>query len=307
LAQQFEQSPVARARVAAHLIVGAREEPFLGALCESLEGVCETLIVNDNSPDPSPHAQVLSQSAFARQGRLILDRTPFTNFAVARNICLHLHAEHDAGDWIAFIDADEVHRPQARKVAANLHRVPPELDFVDGYTRHFFQSFDWYMSIDRRLAFFRYKPGIRWERSVHEQLQGLTGGRVALPYLYAHYGWVVPARLHAQKGRQYLSLGAPGRVVEEEHISALEADTYFEFEHRWTTALRFRGEHPPAARATIERIRSERAQEFARVDDLVWHHQTPLVRMRNAFWRLNYEQRWRVRALNPLARRLLAE
>jgi hypothetical protein len=235
-----------------------------------------------------------------------VDRTPFTNFAAARNVCLRLHEEHSAGEWVAFIDADEVHRPQVRRISANLHLVPAEYDFVDGYTTHFFQSFDWYMSIDRRLSFFRYKRGIAWERSVHEQLSGLDGGRVALPYLYAHYGWVVPAHLHAQKGRQYLSLGAPGRVVEEEHIATLQAHTYFEFEHRWVTALRFRGEHPPAARATIARIRSERAPDFALVEELIAQHQTPLVRMRNALWRLNYEQRWRLRALNPLARRLLA-
>ncbi|HLI94850.1 MAG TPA: glycosyltransferase [Candidatus Baltobacteraceae bacterium] len=306
MAQQFEESPAVCARVAAHLIVGPREEPFLGALCESLEGVCDLLIVNDNSPDPSPHAQTLAQSAFAKSGRMILDRTPFSNFAVARNICLRLHAEHDAGEWIAFIDADEVHGPTVRRIAVNLHLVPPEVDFVDGYTLHFFQSFDWFMSIDRRLSFFRYKPDIRWERSVHEQLAGLSGARVALPYLYAHYGWVVPAHQHALKGRQYLSLGAPGRVVEEEHIPSLEPETYFEFEQRWATAMRFRGEHPPAARATIERIRSERAKEFAQIDELVARHQTPVVRLRNAFRRLNYEQRWRARALNPLARLLLA-
>jgi hypothetical protein len=292
--------------VAAHLIVGARQEPFLGALLESLDGVCDMLIVNDNAPEPSPHAEVIAQSSFARRGRLVLDRTPFTNFADARNVCLRLHTEHDAGDWVAFIDADEVHRPQAARIASRLHLVPPGVDFVDGYTRHFFQSFDWYMSIDRRLSFFRYKPGIRWERSVHEQLHGLTGVRIALPYLYAHYGWVVPAHLHAQKGRQYLSLGAPGRVVEEEHIPALQADTYFEFEHRWVTALRFHGHHPPAARATIERIRAQRAGEFARIDELISSHQTPLVRLRNLFRLLNYEQRWRARAFNPLARRLLA-
>jgi hypothetical protein len=305
LAQHSQQSRT-RARVAAHLIIGAREEPFLEALLESLDGVCGALIVNDNGPDPSPHAAALSQCSFARRGAMVLDRTPFENFAAARNVCLRLHEAHDAGDWIAFIDADEVHAPAVRRIAAKLDLVPPRYDFVDGYTTHFFQSFDWYMSIDRRLSFFRYKPGIAWERNVHEQLSGLPGERLALPYLYAHYGWVIPAHVHARKGRQYLSLGAPGRVVEEEHIPALQADTYFEFEHRWATALRYRGEHPPAARDTIARLRRERASEFARVDEIIASRQTRGIRMRNAFSALNYEQRWRLRALNPLARRLLA-
>ena len=302
---QPAQPPVASGRVAAHLIVGSREEPFLGALLESLEGVCATLVVNDNSTGDSPHASVLERCAFARAGRLILDRTPFTDFSSARNVCMRLHAQHDAGDWVAFVDADEVHRPLAARIAANLDRVPPDVDYVDGYTLHFFQSFDWYISIDRRMSFFRFTPHARWEGSVHERLAGLSGRRLALPYLYAHYGWLIPAHVHARKGRQYLELGAPGRVVEEREIDALDAENYFEFEHRWQSALRYRGTHPPAARPVVERLRRERAADFVRVDRLIAQHQPPLVRARNLFASLNYEQRWRLRALNPQARRLL--
>lgn len=306
MAQQFHQSP-ARARVAAHLIIGGREEPFLGALCESLRGVCDTLIVNDNAPGASPHEEILAQTEFARRNRLVVDRTPFADFASARNLCLRLHEQHDAGDWVAFVDADEVHWPQAARIARNLHLAARGVDFIDGYTLHFFQSFDWYMSIERRMAFFRFTPRVGWEGAVHEQLRGLPGKRIALPYLYAHYGWVIPAHVHAQKGRQYLDLGAAGRVVNEGDIETLRAENYFEFEHRWETALRFTGEHPPAARETIARIRAARALEFARIDELIRSRQPAAVRVRNALARLNYEQRWRSRALSPQARRLLAE
>lgn len=306
MAQTSGHSPSAKPRVAAHLIVGPREEPFLAALCRSLEGACETLIVNDNAPDPSPHAQVLAESAFGKAGRLIVDRTPFADFSAARNVCMRLHAEHNAGDWIAFVDADEVHGPQVQRIARNLGRVPAGIDFVDGYTWHFFQSFDWYMSIERRMSFFRFRPDVRWEGRVHEQLRGLSGERIALPYVYAHYGWLMPAQHHAHKGRQYLSLGAPGRVLEEHEIEDVGVDTYFEFEHRWVNALRFTGSHPPAARESIERLRAERAADFARVDELVRERQTPSQRMRNAVMKFNYELRWRGRALNSQARRLLA-
>jgi hypothetical protein len=299
------QSP-GRARIAAHLIIGAREEPFLAALCESLEHVCETLIVNDNSSNPSPHEETLQQTAFAKNGRLIVDRSPFTDFSTARNICLRLHAERDAGDWIAFVDADEVHGDKVVRVAAHLHEVPAEIDFVDGYTWHFFQSFDWYMSIERRMAFFRFRPDVRWEGSVHEKLHGLDGARIALPYVYAHYGWVMPARSHAEKGRHYLSLGAPGDVVHESELDEVRAETYFEFAHRWATALRFTGSHPQPARPAIERISRERAEEFARVAQLIGERQPLTQRLRNAAMKLNYEARWRGRALNPLALRLLA-
>src|SRR5579862_5466715 len=118
--------------VAAHLILGPREEPFLAAMLTSIEGAATFLIVNDNAGDPSPHAATLANSAFARENRLVVDRTPFSGFAVARNVCLRIHAERNAGSWIAFIDADEVHGPAVRRIANNLDRVPQAYDFVDG-------------------------------------------------------------------------------------------------------------------------------------------------------------------------------
>ncbi len=306
MAQSNSESRVRAPRIAAHLIVGPREEPFLGALCESLRDTCQTLIVNDNAPDPSPHRGILEQSVFAREGRLILDRTPFTDFSAARNICLRLHRENGAGDWVAFVDADEVHGTAAARIARNLGQLPAEISFVDGYTWHFFQSFERYISIERRMSFFRFTPQLRWEGAVHEKLHGLDGARIALPYVYAHYGWLIPARAHAEKGRLYLRLGAPGHVVDASELEHVEVENYFEFEHRWESALRFTGSHPPAARSLVERISQERAAEFARVERLIRSHQPPAQRMRNALMKMNYELRWRGRAINPLARRLLA-
>ncbi|MFN2448995.1 MAG: glycosyltransferase [Candidatus Baltobacteraceae bacterium] len=305
MAQPFQESPAAPLRVAAHLIVGPREEPFLGALCESLKDACDFLLVNDNSPEPSPHAAVLAQSALGTSGRLVVDRTPFANFAAARNVCLRLHREHDAGDWVIAVDADDVHSERVAVIARNLRFVPEDVDFVDGYIRHFFQSFDWYMSIDRHRSFFRFAPELRWERSVHEQLTGLPGKRLALPYVYSHYGWVVPAQLHADKLRQYQGLGAPEETLDST-LARVRTGSYVSFSKRWGSAIRFASAHPPAARATIARIRLERGPEFEQVEALIHAHQSFPVRARNALMRWNYEMRWRGRALNPLARRLLA-
>lgn len=293
-------------RVAAHLIVGAREEPFLPALLESIASACEMLIVNDNSPEPSRHTDALQQSRFAREGRMLVDRTAFTDFANARNICLQLHSQANAGDWAAFVDADEVHGNRVNRIARNLNRAGDDVDVIEGYTWHFFASFDWYMSIERRMSFFRYKPDLRWEGPVHEQLRGVDGKRVILPYVYAHYGWVMPVRHHAEKGRQYLSLGAPGRVLSEDELDTVGLDDYYEFAHRWQHALRFRGTHPAAAAQILDRMRRERAAEFALADRLVAQNQGPEQRLRNAVMKLNYEQRWRLRAVNPLAWPLLA-
>ena len=290
--------------VAAHLIAGSRDEPFLPALLESLVGAADTLIVNDNSTGESPHTAALQASWFARNGRLIVDRTPFVDFSSARNACLRAHRDSDAGRWAAFVDCDEVHGDAVRRVARNLGAVPDAVDFVDGYTWHFFQSFRWYTGIERRMAFFRVRDGVRWDGAVHEQLTGLSGARVALPYVYAHYGHVMPARRHAEKGRLYSSLGQEGAVVASSALDRIDVREYFKT--IWPTLLRFSGQHPPAALATIERLAVQQRTQFALADEIVRTSQSRGIRARNLLMKLNYEQRWRGRALNPLARRLLS-
>jgi hypothetical protein len=300
------------AHVWAHLIVGPREEPFLPALLASLVGVCDGLVVNDNAPEPSPHAAVLSASWFAREGRLILDRTPFTDFSVARNRCLDLHRERGGPRWIAFVDADEVHAPAAQRIARRLSLVPDDVDFVDGYTRHFFASFSLYTSVERRMMFFRLHPGLHWEGRVHEQLRGAPGRRLVLPYVYAHYAQAFPARRHAEKEHHYRSLGHDvyhdpnyrGILVPPEQLDDIDVALYFKT--KWPILLPFRGRHPEAAQATIAALRARYAAEYAHAEALARAAQPPLVRARNALMQLNYEQRWRSRALNPLARALLA-
>ena len=112
-------------------------------------------------------------------------------------------------DWVAFVDAEEVDAPGINRIAARLGRVPAEYDFVEGYTWHFFGSFEHYTSIERRMMFFRYRRGLRWEGAVHERLIGLHGKRLALPYIYAHYRHTLEPRRHAEKGRHYSSSARP--------------------------------------------------------------------------------------------------
>jgi hypothetical protein len=289
--------------VAAHLILGPREEPFLSAMLASIEGAATLLIVNDNAAGPSPHAATLANSAFGRTGRLVVDRTPFSGFADARNVCLQLHAQHHGGDWVAFVDADEVHGDAVRTVAKNLHRVPGDYDFVDGYTWHFFQSFDYYTSIERRMMFFRYKHDVRWEGAVHEHLLGLGNKRIALPYVYAHYGHTLQPRRHAEKGRHYSSLGAPGGVLREEQLDDFDVAAYFAPEY--PRLLRFQANHPPAARDTIAALRSG-LREFHDLTARIVERQPAGVKARNALRQANYDLRWQGRRLNTIARMLLS-
>jgi len=291
---------VARPSIAAHLILGSREEPFLEALLSSISRAVDTVIVDDNASGESPHADTLSRSVFARTNRLILERSTFVDFATARNRCLRLHAAHDAGNWVAFIDADEIHGDLIRRIASRLQRIPANIDFVDGFTWHFFQSFDYYTSIERRMVFFRYSPDLAWHGGVHEKLHGLRGARLALPYVYPHYGHTLSARRHAEKGRQYSGLGAAGAVVSEEMLESVDPRDYFRTDY--PLLLRFYGRHPSAALPTIARLRQRYAADYALTRRMVSEAQTPSRKVINAVRRLNYEQRWRSRALVPLAR-----
>jgi hypothetical protein len=114
---------------------------------------------------------------------------------------------------------------------------------------------------------------------------------------------VLLPRRHAEKGRQYSSLGQSGEIVPEEELDAIDPAAYFR--NIWPIVLRFTGQHPPAARATVAVLRAEYGREQDRAAALARAAQPPLARARNVALKLNYEQRWRSRFLNPLARRLL--
>ena len=270
-------------------------------MLESISGIASRVIVNDNAPDPSPHADTLAASRFGRENRLIVDRTPFSSFSTARNVCLQRHDELVAGEWVAFIDADEVHGARVRRIAARLDRLPPAYDAVDGYTWHFFGSFDYYTSIERRMMFFRFRPGLRWEGAVHERLLGLGGKRIALPYVYAHYGHTLEPRRHAEKGRHYSSLGAPGNVLGEDELERFDVERYFE--PVYPRLLRFTGAHPAAAAVTLERLRHDLRHDHALTERVV-RTQPVGIKARNFARKLNYEMRWRAREFSALARKI---
>lgn len=290
--------------VAAHLIVGKRAEPFLAATLASLEGVVDRVLVNDNSGDPdSVNARVLAASVFARNERLFIDDAPFVSFADARNRVLALHRAHNAGAWAAFIDADEVHRPIAARIARNLDALPANVAMVDGYTRHYVQSFNWYTTIERRLSFFRVTPQLHWERPVHEKLEGVAGNTLVLPYVYDHYGMVLPMLHYADKGRRYSGLGQAGTTYTDAELAG-EDPIHF-FRDFWPLALRYDGDHPAAVWPVRAEIAHQNPGFSARVDSAVRAVQTPAVRASNLARRINFEYRWRARLLDACARRLM--
>jgi hypothetical protein len=115
---------------------------------------------------------------------------------------------------------------------------------------------------------------------------------------------VLPIERQAAKERLYASLGRPGKMLPQDDLDAPDLERSFREE--WRIALRFHGRHPQAVRETIDAMRQRLFAQFAAVDRIVPQYQPFSQRVRNELMRANYEQRWRLRALSPLARKLLA-
>ncbi len=300
--------------IVAHIIVGARPEPYLAASLEAIADVCDHAVINDNSGvREAANAPVYSRSRLAAAGRLTILRTKFENFAVARNACIEAMPRSLAGSWILFVDADEVHGDELPAMAHLLDRLPDDIEAVDGYSRHFWGSFSWWVAIERRLCFFRHAPNVRWSGAVHERLLG-ADRRVVVPAVWAHYGHVVTPRMEWEKSRLYASLGQSDWAPDDAAlVAATPAEVYGE---RARQAIRHRGAHSAHVATTIASLSREWLPNFREIDRLV-AMQTPADRARNTLRAINYARllgwrsaearirwRWSAGAESP-ARRLL--
>ncbi len=274
--------------VVAHMIVGRRTEPYLADALSSIADVCAHAVINDNSGDAGgPNDNTIGLSAFARSGRLTHLRTVFVDFSTARNECIEATPQVFRGGWALFADADEVHGEELGAMIRVLARLPVDVDALDGYSRNFIGSFDYWNTMHRRLRFFRLAPGRRWEGGVHERLAPL-GRREALPAVGAHYGHVCTPETEVQRERLYKSLGQPVTLLDK--AASLEAVTpELVWGEQLRDALRFRGQHPAAVRGTIARLRTQWADTFAAVDRIV-ASQSAFDRMRDAIRAANYGQ-----------------
>ena len=250
--------------VACALCVGSARELYLGAALEAISGAVDVLTVNDNSGlAHSENVAVLEASAFAARGALHVERHPFVDFADMRNRAFaQLKALDRPPDWVLFLDADEIHGEQVRYVAREiLPRLGPAVGNVDAYTYHFFGTYRWITDVARRFVFYRYAPGLHWVNAVHEKIAGHRGQALVLPYVYHHYGNVVPPAMLARKHGQYFELGNP--VPRPPSESEATLDVYLA---KAAGVRPYRGVHPAAARPTLARLEREFALEFAALE-----------------------------------------
>ncbi len=180
--------------IAAVMIVGGREEPFLAPCLESIARAVDLLVINDNSQDPSSvNRGILKESSLYREGKVHVIPSGFKGFGYCRTLCLdYLRENFREGMWVLYIDSDEVHSPAVISITRGiLPCLSRQIGIVDGYFYNFYQSPRWYISLDRRHnLFFRFNKDVRWEGEVHEKPVNLQGRREAIPYRYFHYGYL---------------------------------------------------------------------------------------------------------------------
>ena len=277
--------------IVAHVIVGARPEPYLAACLDAIADVCDHAVINDNSGSAkSPNAAVYGRSRLATSGRLTLLRTHFEDFSAARNACIDATPKCFSGCWVHFVDADEVHGDELPAIAALLDHLPPSIEAVDGYSRHFWGSFRWWVAIERRLCFFRFSPAHRWHGACttsapRREPRGGAGGLGALrPRLTPRMEW--------EKSRLYASLGQADWSPDDAALAGANASRVYG--ERTRQAIAHHGEHPSVASATVAALSREWADNFREIDRLV-AGQTPIDRLRNAGRALNYRRllQWR--------------
>lgn len=269
--------------IVAHLIVGRKPEPYLAPVLESIADVCDHAVVNDNSGSAhSANSNVVLQSRLARAGKLTLVHSSFVDFATARNTCLDATPPEFSRAWGLFVDADEVHGSELQFMAALLPYLPDEIDAVDGYSRFFVGSFDWWTELQRSRCFFRLSPHLRWSGRIHERLTPVNR-RIALPAQWFQYGHVVMPREEAEKSRLYASLGPGAAPTDAQVARATPASVWAGLLRK---ANRFRGHHPIAMAPVISAMRRERSVIFKDVDMLA-AQQTSGDRLRNTVRQAN--------------------
>lgn len=280
--------------------MGRRPEPYLPAVLTSIEAAVDILVVNDNGGDPrSVNRRVLEDSEMHRRGQVRIVEAPFEGFSRARNLCLEYIRregvqEPGAHTWLLMVDCDEVHRRDLPKLTrVVLPSLPQNVGVVDGYFVQFMQSFNYFISLDRRHNLLvRMNDDVRWIHDVHEQVKGLEGRRVCLPYVYFHYGYVMSNRQILEKWQLYQQLGDPSYTPEE--LQTVETSRMFE--HEISRCIPFTWRHPHALRVlrnSLEQVPDPASEMFDR-QAAAWLKQ-PGHRIKSALRRANYRLRiiWR--------------
>jgi glycosyltransferase involved in cell wall biosynthesis len=108
------------------------------------------------------------------------------NFSNLRNMCIDAG---QTGDIFIKLDADDVHYAKGVKEVFDYMDQNPHFSMVIAQFYHHRRDPWQYQSLHRKDIFFRQHEDTRWEKSVHESLEGLPGKYIECDYKYHHFGY----------------------------------------------------------------------------------------------------------------------
>ena len=275
--------------IAALMIIGKKTEPFLPACLEALNECVDLLVINDNSEMVDhPNLQVIQASKLFHAGKIKLIQSAFVSFSYCRNLCFdYLRNSATKPNWVLIVDADEVHTPFFQTLT---RRILPALDssvgVVESYVYDFIQSPRLYRSLDHRhRLILRYNIKLRWEGAVHEQLTGITGKTLVLPYIFFHYGALKPPEAMMQKWALYQAMGDEASGSHLENVKKiLQKDA--------RSVFRFHTDHPHVTKEIFHQFSVAHAQSIGEFE--AWSAQNPFLQGKSFVkaWFIQAKMRW---------------
>lgn len=196
------------------------EEQFIGHCLESARNVVDEIVVVDTGSEDRT-VQI------AREFGAMVSRFEWNdNYSDARNYA----ASHARGEWILFLDADEILDPESGK----LIRQAVEHPVADAYELLFYNYCRGDESapdiVHRACRLYRNRPEYKFEGRIHENIAPsivAAGGSVAeLDAIVHHYGYRPDVLDRRQKRERYLALlhaelgEKPGDIYVLYHLGA---------------------------------------------------------------------------------------
>ena len=192
--------------VCATLLIGSQPEPLLLSCLESAAEAIDYLVVDLNG-NYEQNLAILENSRLYKEKRMRIEKSVFKDYSTARNNTFQMLPSET--EWVMRLDADEVHFPQELKIITReiIPNLSKDVGMLDAYWLCFFHSFKYVTKLERRHdLFIRYHKGMKWERSIHEQLTGRQGIRLAAPYVFHHYASIKDPQEFLRKVNSYIQL-----------------------------------------------------------------------------------------------------
>jgi tetratricopeptide (TPR) repeat protein len=192
--------PASGLRLSLCMIVRDEEEMLPRSLAAVRDAVDEIVVVDTGSRD----ATVEVARSF---GATVIERRWTGSFAAARNASI----EAASGDWLLFLDADEVLDPADAPLLRELTGRTWREAFYLVETNHTGELGDGTAVTHNALRVFRNRPEYRFEGRIHEQIahnlpSGLPERIEPTPIRVDHYGYLGAVRDAKEKSRRNIEL-----------------------------------------------------------------------------------------------------